>query len=175
MCLTVQPDLLDNLAQFSGVYRFKLLGQFARNGYPPAGPERFLQGTQERQNAVPGLIKNQRSRLVTERTQSLLAGRLARGQKSLEHEAVSRQTGNRQRRNCRAGTRHRQRLISRSLGRGYQSIPGVTHQRSTGITDERQVFTRCQSPQQAINHLHLIVFMQGLHGCLNPIVLQQLA
>ncbi len=151
----------DKLRQRAVTNGLELLGQLARQHRPAPGPEDVGHVRQAFENTVRTFVENQRARLGTQ----LFEHGAARGRpgrrEPLEHETVGRKAGSRQRRDRRAGARHRDHGNARLSGGAHQVETGVAYQRGTCIGDKCDRLTFSQNVDEPGNLAAFVMLMES--------------
>lgn len=119
------------------------------------------------------LVENQRARLFLYRLEAAASSRSLGGQETFEDEPVRRQSRRRQRRDQRAGARHRDHPDTQRLCLAHQVEAGIGNQRGTGVRDQRDVLPTLQPGDEAPALLALVVLVAGRQWRLDAEVLEQ--
>ena len=111
-------------------------------------------------HAVRCLVQHQGARFLRKRLQSLASGGAARRQKPFETEPVRRQSGDRQRRDRRARSRHGNDLEARRRHRARQFEAGIADGGRAGIAHQRHRRAVAQPLDDLAGTALLVVIVQ---------------
>ena len=135
------------------------LGQFPAHGHAPVRPEGIQKIPQGRGQLVGSLVKDHGARLVLQLSQPVLFLAPVGGQKALKHKTPRHLTGHTQRRDGRAGRRHRAHGNASGMGVPHDDLTRVGHRRHARVGTKRAVFPGRDAVQDILAPLLQVVFI----------------